>query len=171
MYRIKEDEFDKAYEILENSFPKCELRVYDKMKKFFDEGILVFEGIKEEDTLIGVLLVWPLDSCIYLENFATIESVRGKGYGSRMLDSIKEKYNDKIIILEVEEPYDDLSTRRIEFYKRNDFVLNEYGYMQPPLQEEINEIPLRIMSVHQMINEDVFKEIKKEIFNKVYQID
>lgn len=170
MYQIKENEFNDAYEIFKEAFPRSELRDYDKMKSFFDDGILVFKGIKKQDELVCVLLVWELDSCIFLENFAVKKEERGHGFGAMMLEDIRNAYNDKMIVLEVEEPYDDLSERRVGFYKRNHFVLNDFGYMQPALNEEINEIPLFIMSANINLDEEAFMPMKKEIFKTVYQV-
>ncbi len=55
----------------------------------------------------------------YIEHFAIDPSLRNGGYGKRVLevDELKKQLKGPIV-LEVEEPNDEMSTRRIHFYKR-----------------------------------------------------
>lgn len=63
--------------------------------------------------------------------FAVDEALRSKGYGSLILQQLKNKYPDKKIIISIE-PCDDnasdidLRKRRKSFYMRNGY--NETGY-------------------------------------------
>ena len=50
------------------------------------------------------------------------------------------------ICLEVELPETEMAARRIGFYERNGFYYNDYFYMQPPIAEGRNAIPLRLMT-------------------------
>lgn len=168
MYIISNDEFDQAYKIMEKAFPISELRTYSKMKEYFNDGLIVLYGIKEEEILTGVIMCWECASCIFLENFAVNEVARGKGIGSRILNDVKACYQDKLIVLEVENPYDEMSQRRIGFYERNGFILSNYGYMQPQINEEINEIPLLLMCYPKTIDKEQFKQIRDDLFKNVY---
>ncbi len=168
MRKITVIEFDRFYEIMEHSFPKSELRPYALMKTMFEDKELMIYGVGEP--LHGAILVWELDSCIFLENFAVDERVRGQGIGAMILKSIAKIYQGKTIILEVEKPYDAISQRRVAFYERNHFTLHHVGYMQPLLNEEVNEVPLLIMSYENQLKEQDFPYMKEEIFKKVYRV-
>lgn len=169
MYTIKSNEFDHAYKIMEAAFPNSELRTYAKIKEFFIREELRLFGIKEENTLSGVIMCWECDTCIFLENFAVDKAARGKGLGSLLLKEIQNYYIDKLIILEIEKPYDDLSERRLHFYERNGFILSDYGYMQPQINVEVNTIYLMIMSYPKSIDQEQFIAIKDDLFRNVYQ--
>lgn len=168
MYTIQMQEFDRAYSIMEEAFPKSELRPYKAMKERFEKGEFVLYGKQYDTTLEGIILCWETPSCVFLENFAVSEKLRGKGMGSDILTLLKQQYVGKTIVLEVEEPFDEMSKRRIAFYERNGFILTPYGYMQPPLNEDVNEIPLLLMSYPSAIEENVFHMIKEELFRIVY---
>ena len=43
---------------------------------------------------------------------------------------------EKTVFLEVEEPGTDLARRRIGFYERAGFCLNDFDYIQPDLQQD-----------------------------------
>lgn len=169
MYKLEESQFDEAYQIMEASFPRSELRPYPKMKELFINKKLFFYGIEAKGTLFAIIIVWEFETFIFLENFAVLKNQRGKGLGSKSLDGLKKLY-DKKIVLEVEKPFDSMSRKRISFYERNGFILSEFGYMQPPLNEEINDVPLILMSFPNSLHELEFEEMKKEIFKEVFEV-
>ena len=64
--------------------------------------------------------------------------MRGNGIGT-MLFKYYLTNTEKLTILEVELPEDEISSRRIKYYERMGMKLNEYDYLQPPLQEVLQE--------------------------------
>lgn len=67
---------------------------------------------------------WTMGDFYYIEHFAIDPSLRNGGYGKRVLEMIKKQLKGPIV-LEVEEPNDEMSTRRIHFYKRLEFTLHK----------------------------------------------
>ena len=92
---------------------------------------------------------------------------RNRGCGSLVLNEVKNK-TEKLICLEVEPPETEISKRRVEFYKRNGFFLNNYPYMQPPISKGKSMIPLMIMTSNRSINVNEFTNIKKILYKNVY---
>ena len=68
----------------------------------------------------------------------------------------------------MELPESDLEQRRIAFYERNGFCLNDYSYIQPPMTEYTHAIPLKIMSAPEKISEKEFRAIRSELYRYVY---
>ena len=79
--------------------------------------------------------------------------------------------SDKPIFLEVELPENDISVRRIEFYKRLGFYLNDFEYLQPPLQKQHDFLPLKVMSYPRSVDEMEFINYKNTVYEKVYKIN
>ena len=75
----------------------------------------------------------------------------------------------KKICLEVELPEEKLAARRIEFYRRNGFSLNEFPYMQPSITQGRKSIPLRIMTSGGVVTEKEFNDIVGLLYAEVYQ--
>ena len=71
--------------------------------------------------------------------------------------------------LEVEPPETETAKRRIAFYERNGFTLNHFPYMQPPLGEDRDPLPLMIMTTGGAIEKDEFEHIRKTLYKKVYR--
>lgn len=168
MEKLTINDFDEAYALFQKAFIPAELRPYKKMKPLFEQNQLIIYGYKDKQKLVATLLVWELENCIFWENFAVDESLRGQGIGSRVLEEVKAMYQDKTIILEVETPFDEMSQRRIGFYQRHEFMLNPYSYIQPTLDVNPTNVKLQLMSYPYIIDESQYQRIKKEIFKIVY---
>ena len=66
-------------------------------------------------------------------------------------------------------PDNDTARRRIGFYKRCGFSLNEYPYIQPSLGEGKSPVPLLIMTTGGEIDEECFAKLRDELYSVVYE--
>ena len=115
------------------------------------------------------MIVWELENCVYLENFAIETKMRGQGLGTYFLQQFCHLYKDKFLFLEVEVPHDEISRKRIQFYERMGFVLNPYQYIQPTFRENDHSVQLTFMTYPKVMDDQQYQMIKKEIFKVVYQ--
>lgn len=168
MEKIDKNDFDEVYALFEKAFPLAELRPYDLMKELFQNDEFLIYSYKKENQIVGALIVWEFNDFVYLENFAIDESLRGQGIGSYFLDEAKKLYSKKLIVLEVEEPIDTITKRRVAFYERNQYILNPYHFIQPALRENVSKVELMLMSYPNAIDVYTFDQIKKQIFRVVY---
>ena len=76
--------------------------------------------------------------------------------------------DSKSIFLEAEPIVDEITLRRINFYKRSGFYLNGYEYCQPSFGPSLPEVPLKIMTYGKAVNEEEFLEIKRSVYAEVY---
>lgn len=87
-------------------------------------------GFYENETFIGFANVILYKDICYLFFFAITQKNRNKGYGTKILQILKEMYKDKVLTLcyeEIDDKYKDieLRKRRKNFYYRNGFKDNE----------------------------------------------
>ena len=75
---------------------------------------------------------------------------------------------EKMIILEVEPPTEEIAVRRVRFYERNGFFFNDYPYIQPSMGEGRKETPLFLMSTERKIDEEEYRMIRNTLYTKVY---
>lgn len=168
MEKLKYENFDEAYALFENAFVPAELRCYNQMKELFLQNKFVIYEYRKDIQLIGAMIVWEFNECIYLENFAVASSMRNQGIGSFFMKQIKDMYPNHLIVLEVEEPVDSLSTRRVDFYQRHHFKLNPFHYIQPALRENADKVHLMLMSYPDCMHNEKYQHIKKILFKEVY---
>jgi GNAT superfamily N-acetyltransferase len=105
------------YEKLNDYFPEHEMKNSQQLKELLEHNSYYHK--EENDDFIVLYAEFP--SFIFIDYLLVTSKTRGKGIGTKVLDSFKHK--EKIIILEAE-PFDadDADTqRRLNFYLKNGF--------------------------------------------------
>jgi len=162
--------FDSFFNLMEEAFPSVERRSYEDAKKLLCEELYnIIVDKDENDNITAFIASWEFNDFNYIEHFAVEGKIRGNGIGTSMLQAYLNKSN-KPIFLEVELPENDVSLRRIEFYKRLGFHLNNFEYLQPPMQKQHDFLPLKVMSYPRSVDEMEFMNFKNVVYNKVYKI-
>lgn len=88
-----------------------------------------FFAILDEENFIGMTYIITYNNLSFILYFAIIDRYRGQGYGSIVLDIIKEKYKNNRIVLNIEE-IDKKSEnynqrlKRKKFYEKNGFTFS-----------------------------------------------
>lgn len=162
-------DFEYIYEIMEKSFPLTEFRTKDEQAALFENPYYKVIGIKENNIPISIAALWCFEDFTFIEHLATLSQYRNNGLGARILREIISNAKN-IVCLEVEPPEDELSQRRISFYKRNGMVFNSYPYIQPSISKGREPIPLFIMTASRTINENEFSKIKNKLYKEVYKV-
>ena len=166
---LNAEDFDKIYSLMKESFPPDEYRTYQEQKELLSNPqyrIYVLPDFKAKD-IKAFIAVWKFDDFAFIEHFAVNPTYRNGGVGSSMLQETV-KLLSCMICLEVELPNSEISKRRIGFYERNGFFINNYMYIQPPISNGRNPVPLKIMTSGNEITEDKFDEIKALLYKYVY---
>lgn len=177
LFKTKKEDFDDVYRIMEESFPENERRTYAEQIALIDtKGYNLYACKENADAAIeGFIAFWELSDLIFIEHIAVDSALRGKGTGSAMLKEItlkcqipQKNREYKGIVLEVELPDNPVAISRIKFYERNGFFLNKYDYVQPPMKENMELLPLYIMSYGRELSEDEFKTVRNILYREVY---
>lgn len=166
---------DQAYypfveELFISAFPPEERRDTELQREYTDHNpIFNVQVILWEGKPVGFVTYWDFDTYYYIEHFAIDPSQRNGGYGRKVLDYLKEQFG-RPVVLEVELPQDELSTRRIQFYQRLGYRLWENEYRQPPYREGDDYLPMHLMVQGSLCPEKDFARIQKDLYQKVYGV-
>ncbi len=164
------EEFLEAWKIYEDSFPSDERRTLEAQKKVMNLKEYSFFVVMENNNVIGLITEWNFGSFSFIEHLAVKKELRNKGNGSRLLKSfVSEK--EEFVVLEVELPEDEISKRRIGFYERVGFKLNDFDYIQPSYGEGKSPVPMLIMTYPKKITEKEFLDIREKVHKKVYSLE
>lgn len=119
------------------AFPKIERKPFWLMMLNNKRKKLNILYLEEDEKFIGLAVVADYSDKVLLLYFAINSEIRDKGYGSKALQLLLEKYSSKYFYLEIEstlEKCDDLNNRlrRKAFYIKNglnvtNLVVNLYG--------------------------------------------
>ena len=110
---------NKIEELYLNTFPKDERFPFWILEECSRENNSNLYAILDNDKFIGMCYIVNCANAYYLMYLAVEPSLRNQNYGSKILMDLKEKY--KVLFLSVDEPVDNTSIRRKNFYLRNGF--------------------------------------------------
>lgn len=156
-----------TFALMESAFPADERRKSTKWVEQLGYANFHLWALPHPDrTIIAFLSWWEWDDLRFVEHFAVNERFRGLGNGSQLFGMFLE-HAQKTVLLEVEPPVNNLSIRRIEFYKRHGMNLLDIAYQQPPYRVEYKPKDMLLMcsSAAQMLT---IKTWVKRIHNEVY---
>lgn len=156
-------------ELMKTAFPHKERRDSLHQQKLVEQNSRFYNNIiLDNSTPIGILTYWDLETFIFIEHFAIDYHYRNKGYGSKALSNLLN-HLQRPIILEAEKPTSELSSRRINFYKRQGFIVQDFPYLQPPYREGDEWFPLLLMSYGFTDIEIDYTNIRNSIYREVYK--
>lgn len=162
--KLEKEEFDAVFSIMERSFPLEEFRPYDAQTALLSDSAYTIYVAKEKGKILGFAAVWDLENWLFLEHLAVEPACRDRGIGAELLHFLAEKQ----CCLEVEPPVTELTRRRVGFYQRNGFFLNDYPYVQPSLGDGRSPVPLHIMTTGNTVSPEEFSKLKALLYSRVY---
>ena len=112
----------KLLDLYETSFPASERRDRTKLTDMIgtNDFMRFCAIIDNHDQLAGLFIYWDFPQFVYGEHFAIFPEMRNHGVGRDLLGHLFA-ITDKPIYIEVEPAEDEMSVRRVEFYRRNGF--------------------------------------------------
>ena len=169
--KLREDEFDMTFRVMEQSFPTDEYRPYDEQRALLaDPRYTVYVHHADNGDVDAFLAVWRFDAFAFLEHFAVAPAARNCGLGTRLLEALGALLGCGIC-LEAELPDTPLAVRRIDFYRRAGFIDHDYPYVQPSISKGKQPVPLRLMTRHLDGEGSDPESIKRVLYREVYRVD
>jgi len=149
------------------SFHSDERREWQELTELLHKPHFNLNQVFEDQKLIGLITSWNLLNFTFIEHFAIQKSDQGNGVGSQVIKQMIDTKSTKVV-LEVEEPTDDLTRRRIIFYERLGFSICECIYYQPPYSNDKSKVKMLLMSFPDKIMPWEFDEIKTQLYREIY---
>lgn len=146
--------FNKAFALYTSAFPEIERRDIDEQERVMKNPHYNFDAITDGDNFIGIMLYWETDRLIYLEHFAVLPELRNHSRGTEALELLKNK--GKVVVLEIEDPVDEITKRRYGFYTRNGFVMTPHYHIQAKYHLGCDDLMLKILSFPYSISREEY---------------
>ncbi|MFZ4402016.1 MAG: GNAT family N-acetyltransferase [Bacteroidales bacterium] len=155
-----------AKKIYESAFPSNERRVFKEVKNMLADKRFNFSVITFEDSVVGIITLWDFVNFVYIEHFAITEAFRNNGLGTYVMKKILQD-EARQIVLEVDLPENELSLKRIQFYKRFGFEMYHETYIQPAYSKDKMAVPMLIMTTQEMdarMGQHLIKTLHQEVY-------
>lgn len=164
--------FAPLWKLYETSFPISEQRTLEHQQTALRSPLFHFMAYLEAENIIGLMGYWEFEDYLYIEHYAIDPTLRGQGYGSKILQTLIQD-TDKTIILEIDEPQDEISIRRLHFYQRLGFVSNPYVHPLPRYRnnDEHQEAYLQILSYPTAIDPQRYERFHRDLNEIVMKRD
>lgn len=158
--------FEAFWEIYDEAFPRDEKRDVEGQKALLGDKDYSIYLHNENGVLLGFLAYWRLGRFHFVEHLAVSRKARGMGVGSLLVQQVLQL--GKPVVLEVEPPEDETQRKRIAFYQRRGFVLNDHPHVQPPLAKGANPVALQWMSYPLPLSREEARYIEEKLNEIVY---
>jgi len=124
--RICQSQWSDVKNIYMEAFPKAEKKPFFLLKRAVQKEKSEIWAASENGVVAGFIVLIPYHDMILIEYLAVSNQIRSKGTGSKILGEICRQYEDKRILLlieEVDEAANNLEQRiaRKRFYLKNGF--------------------------------------------------
>lgn len=160
--------YEYMEQLLVTSFPSEEYRSLEELRAYTDSKEQFHNNIIFQDNApVGLITYWNFGDFFYVEHFAIDPALRNGGHGKNALNHLCQLLN-RPIVLEVEEPVEEMAKRRINFYQRHGFALWEKPYQQPPYKPGDGFLPMLIMAHGDLQCEKDFDKVKEHLYREVY---
>lgn len=152
------------------SFPEIERRdFYLFCELLKTQPLFHLLVVLQKDQYVGFITYWQFEHFVYVEHFAIDAAFRNGGVGSKVMREAL-RLVDANVVLEVEEPVDELTQRRVRFYESLGFRLHGADYKQPPYRENDSWCAMKLMSYGEIDMDKEYESIKGCIYRYVYNV-
>lgn len=162
---------EKIYSDIQAQFPPEEIKSLEEFNCLLNSGSYELGLVYDEKILIGYILYIKKDF-IWIDYIAVLPEFHSKGYGSKILTAIFEKYSDLEGCYFEVEPEDKLfphTIRRMNFYKKLGCTELNFKYYFPNPVKKL-EMKLLYKSFNGLIpDKEIIKKNVEEVFKILHE--
>ncbi len=163
---VTEKTFPTVFEKMIAAFPLEERRDFlDQLECLKDERFKFFE-IMDGSSPVGFIAIWKLNDFVFLEHLAIDQDKRSGGFGTKAIELLKSTCNLPVI-LEAEAPVTEQQIKRIAFYDRLGFKVNDFYYEQPSYHGG-EGVPLKLLSYPDLLTDEELQNFITQTRSSAY---
>jgi len=134
--------YSKVIDLFFEAFPKIQRLPSWVIKYRMRNGKAGFDVLYEHDNWVGFIYAKEYKDIVFVKFFAISGSIRSDGYGSKVMDSMKDMHFGKRIVLNIEELDEgegnyQQRVKRKAFYEKNGFNSTGYIVKEPAERQEM----------------------------------
>lgn len=160
--------WEQVWRLYTDSFPEWERRRISSHDRASEDDDFHTYIALDNGNFIGLVFYWKYASYIFIEHLAVAPQLRGKNIGSKIITALIEEHPQHTILLEIDPPADDISKRRLRFYERLGFVINDFEHIHPSFSRNNGkEHELRIMSYPDRLTQEEFDRFRDYMYDRI----
>ena len=147
--------------LAKEAFPPEEYLAPDKLVEMSEAENFDFLALTDGGDFVGFMVVQTYKNLAYLFFLAIDSSCRAKGYGSLVIETLRELYPDKKQVVDFE-MLDEAAPNNIQRIKRRQFYLKN-GYKETGLFLSYLDVDYEVFCMSDDFGAREFKDMMKEI--------
>lgn len=167
------DEIQKFKELYFSAFPQEERVPFDFLADKVQYGNSNLLTVYDGDLFVGILVLVFHKDMVFLWYLAIDDSLRGNGYGTKVLQVVEQKHSGCRLVLNIDEVADtfaDFAQRQ----KRHQFYIKN-GYDDCHVKTREKGVVYQLMSKNGNVPYNDYKQMMiaylgEELYNKVYEL-
>ncbi len=146
-------------------FSLLTLRLVARKKEV--DFLAYFDATSEDEQLIGLSYTIAAGDYLYILYLAVNKELRGGGWGTRILESLKQRFPHKQLVLEIE-PLDKSANNyeqrlsRLGFYERNGFKRVGYDFFE-------GRVRYTVLATGDSFDAHAFSRALRKLFHGLYR--
>ena len=157
--------YSRVIELYKEAFPGVQRVPSWILRYIMRKGKAGFSVLYEHDSWIGLIYVTEYKDIVFVHFFAISESRRSGGYGSKVMDSMRDMYSGNRIVLNIEELDEQEENyqqrvKRKAFYGKNGFSSSGYIVKEPGER-------LEMLILGGNINKEEIQAMYKSLFGRI----
>ena len=162
-----EEQLLKIKNLYYSSFPKDEQKPFAIILKKRDEGLIeIFSIENASEDFMGLAITVLHKDIVLLDYFAIVESARGNGSGSRVLELLYKKYWNKRLILEIESTRLQAGNLEERILRKNFYIKNGMAVM--PFMVNLFGVVMEILTYRCDMDYKEYIQVYRSVFgNKI----
>ncbi|MCR5784203.1 MAG: GNAT family N-acetyltransferase [Eubacterium sp.] len=160
--KLKKEDYPEAKRLYLEAFPPEERIAFRILKKRAEQNKADFFNIFTEDGCIGFVYLVTNESLVYINYFAIKKEYRGQGFGTKVIQTVLEKYKRKKIFLALEDWNEECDNKK-ERLKRRDFY-QRCGLREFPYHLKEGTVIYSVMGAGEQVRPNEYKELMDNYF-------
>lgn len=155
----------QAWELYNLSFPNEEKRTLQEQEIILKEERYNPIIFVKDNEVVAILFFWNFTKYTFIEHFAISYKLRGQSYGSKILTNFLQQHQN--VVLEIEPICNEITQKRFNFYKKFNFVINDFKHFQIPFRKDSQEVELLILSNVNKLEKTEYEKLYSEMKNSL----
>lgn len=167
---IEKNYWDKVNILAKEAFPPEEYLDPIELVKMSKDKDFDYLALLDDKTFVGYMAIQIYKDLVYLFFLAIDPQYRGKSYGSKAIETMKQVYPNKTYVVDLEK-LDESASNNDQRLKRRSFYLKN-GYKETGLYLSYLNVDYEVLYIGNSFNPELFKELMRNIkvreFNPKY---
>ncbi len=147
-----------------NTFPLCERKPWGLIRQKCRQGFMEVLCIEDDaGAFLGLAIMILYKNIALLDYFAIAPECRGQGIGAEVLQALRQKYTDRTLLLEIENP-DVPADNTAERVRRKAFYLRQ-GMQMMPYRVMLFGVEMHILTFDRAVEFSEYRAIFEEVFS------